>query len=146
MKGGFGRPFLCRVTRGTDTSELIMHSSIVSKVIAVMSSPMDDDQLDRYRAKAEECERHARSSADLAIKLGFVTLALEWHKLAKHRWKYLSGGACNRRATADGNVVTLPGPQPPRVGYSSRTSHPHRAEQLHNSIELRGRYRKNLST
>jgi hypothetical protein len=58
------------------------------------------------RAKAEECRQHAQSSADLAIKLGFVTLALEWHELAKHRSRYLNSGACNRRATADGDVVT----------------------------------------
>jgi hypothetical protein len=68
---------------------------------------MVDDQLNMYRARAEECERHARSSADLAIKLGFVALALEWRELAQHRWRRLSGGARNRRATADGNVVTL---------------------------------------
>jgi hypothetical protein len=67
---------------------------------------MDDDQLDRYRAKAEECQRHALSSADLAIKLGFVTLALEWQELAQHRWRRLSG-AQNRRTTTIGNVATL---------------------------------------
>jgi hypothetical protein len=65
-----------------------------------------DDQFDRYRAKAKECERHALSSADSAIKLGFIALALEWHELAMHRRKYLSGGE-NRRATTDSNVVTL---------------------------------------
>jgi len=68
---------------------------------------MDTDQLDRYRAKAEECERRALSSDDLAIKLSFVTLALEWHESAKHRWRYLSGGARNRRATTADNAVTL---------------------------------------
>jgi hypothetical protein len=82
-----------------------MHSSRVSKIIAIMRSPMDDDQLDRYRAKAEECQLHALSSADLAIKLGFVTLALEWHELAKHRWRHLDC-AQNRHATT-GGVVTL---------------------------------------
>jgi hypothetical protein len=89
---------------GTEAPELIMHKMAAANRLQF---PMIDDQLDRYRAMAEECERRARSSVDLAIKLGFVTLALEWHELAKHRWKYLSGGACNRRATADGNVVTL---------------------------------------
>jgi hypothetical protein len=68
---------------------------------------MDDDLLDRYRAKAEECQRHAQSLADLAIKLGFVTLALEWHELAQHRSRYLAGHARNRRATTASNAVTL---------------------------------------
>ena len=40
-------------------------------------------QLNRCRAKAEECERHALASADVVIKLGYVNLALEWHELAK---------------------------------------------------------------
>jgi hypothetical protein len=41
------------------------------------------DQLNRCRAKAEDCERHALTAIDLVIKLRHVNLALEWHELAK---------------------------------------------------------------
>ena len=50
-----------------------------------------DDQFNKCRAKAEECERHALTSADLMIKLGYVTLALEWHELAKEKSEIFEG-------------------------------------------------------
>jgi hypothetical protein len=41
------------------------------------------DQLRRCQAEADECQHHALMSDDLVIKLGYVTLILEWHELAK---------------------------------------------------------------
>jgi hypothetical protein len=55
-----------------------------------------DDQLNICRAKAEECERHALTSADLVIKLRYVTLAIEWHELAKKESRYLRVAPQNR--------------------------------------------------
>jgi hypothetical protein len=58
------------------------NASRAAGVFAAISLGMSD-QLKRCREKAEECDCHALISVDLAIKMGYVSLALEWHQLAK---------------------------------------------------------------
>ena len=43
---------------------------------------MDFDKLSYFRAQAEKCFRHAEETPDKAIKLGWLTLAEQWHLLA----------------------------------------------------------------